>query len=145
MQEAITALECCRKPVIAAVHGACIGGAIDLITACDIRYCSSDAFFSIKEVDLAMTTDLGILQRLPSNVGSGNAMELALTGRRFTGSEAKDLCLVSKVFTSKEALEEGVKIVADVMVLNLTWHSHSFHSFIYRLFFVLHALEDPVG
>ncbi|XP_049366959.1 delta(3,5)-Delta(2,4)-dienoyl-CoA isomerase, peroxisomal isoform X2 [Solanum verrucosum] len=113
MQEAITALECCRKPVIAAVHGACIGGAIDLITACDIRYCSSDAFFSIKEVDLAMTADLGILQRLPSIVGSGNAMELALTGRRFTGSEAKDLCLVSKVFTSKEALEEGVKVVAD--------------------------------
>ncbi|KAL3337441.1 hypothetical protein AABB24_029876 [Solanum stoloniferum] len=113
MQEAITALECCRKPMIATVHGACIGGAIDLITACDIRYCSSDAFFSIKEVDLAMTADLGILQRLPSIVGSGNAMELALTGRRFTGSEAKDLCLVSNVFTSKEALEETVKVVAD--------------------------------
>ncbi|KAH0672470.1 hypothetical protein KY290_024703 [Solanum tuberosum] len=60
-----------------------------------------------------MTADLGILQMLPSIVGSGNAMELALTGRRFTGSEAKDLCLVSKVFTSKEALEEGVKVVAD--------------------------------
>ncbi|KAL3368713.1 hypothetical protein AABB24_009510 [Solanum stoloniferum] len=113
LQEAITALECCRKPVIAAVHGACIGGAIDIITACDIRYCSSDAFFSVKEVDLAITADLGTLQRLPSIVGFGNAMELALTGRRFTGSEAKDLGLVSKLFTSKEALEEGVKVVAE--------------------------------
>uniref|UniRef100_A0A3Q7GJ53 Uncharacterized protein n=1 Tax=Solanum lycopersicum TaxID=4081 RepID=A0A3Q7GJ53_SOLLC len=112
LQEAITALECCRKPVIAAVHGACIGGAIDIITACDIRYCSTDAFFSVKEVDLAITADLGTLQRLPSIVGFGNAMELALTGRRFTGSEAKDLGLVSKLFTSKEALEEGVKVVA---------------------------------
>ncbi|KAH0669320.1 hypothetical protein KY289_023813 [Solanum tuberosum] len=113
LQEAITALECCRKPVIAAVHGACIGGAIDIITACDIRYCSSDAFFSVKEVDLAITADLGTLQRLPGIVGFGNAMELALTGRRFTGSEAKDLGLVSKLFTSKEALEEGVKFVAE--------------------------------
>lgn len=113
LQEAITAIECCRKPVIAAVHGACIGGAIDIITACDIRYCSSDAFFSVKEVDLAITADLGTLQRLPSIVGFGNAMELALTGRRFTGSEAKDLGLVSKVFTSKQALEEGVEVVAE--------------------------------
>ncbi|MCD7453436.1 delta(3,5)-delta(2,4)-dienoyl-CoA isomerase [Datura stramonium] len=113
LQEAITALECCRKPVIAAVHGACIGGAIDIITACDIRFCSSDAFFSVKEVDLAITADLGTLQRLPSIVGFGNAMELALTGRRFMASEAKDLGLVSKVFTSKQALEEGVKLVAE--------------------------------
>ncbi|CAN4124166.1 unnamed protein product [Withania somnifera] len=113
LQEAITALESCRKPVIAAVHGACIGGAIDIITACDIRFCSSDAFFSVKEVDLAITADLGTLQRLPSLVGFGNAMELALTGRRFMSSEAKDLGLVSKVFSSKEALEEGVKVVAE--------------------------------
>ncbi|KAF3630417.1 hypothetical protein FXO37_28481 [Capsicum annuum] len=69
LQEAITALECCRKPVIAAVHGACIGGAIDIITACDIRFCSSDAFFSVKEVDLAITADLGTLQRLPVLLG----------------------------------------------------------------------------
>lgn len=113
LQEAINSIECCRKPVIAAVHGACIGGAIDIITACDIRYCTSDSFFSVKEVDLAITADMGTLQRLPSIVGFGNAMELALTGRRFTGSEAKELGLVSKLFTSKEALEEGVKVVAE--------------------------------
>ncbi|XP_060214249.1 delta(3,5)-Delta(2,4)-dienoyl-CoA isomerase, peroxisomal [Lycium barbarum] len=113
LQEAITALECCRKPVIASVHGACIGGAIDIITACDIRFCSSDAFFSVKEVDLAIPADLGTLQRLPTIVGFGNAMELALTGRRFNGDEAKSLGLVSRVFSSKEALEEGVKVVAE--------------------------------
>ncbi|KAK2636861.1 hypothetical protein Ddye_031653 [Dipteronia dyeriana] len=112
-QEAITAIELCRKPVIARVHGACIGGGIDIITACDIRFCSKDAFFSVKEVDLGMTADLGTLQRLPTIVGFGNAMELALTGRRFAGSEAKELGLVSRVFGSKEELEEGVRVVAE--------------------------------
>ncbi|KAL6969220.1 delta(3,5)-delta(2,4)-dienoyl-CoA isomerase [Sarracenia purpurea var. burkii] len=113
MQDAITAIERCRKPVIAAVHGACIGGGIDIITACDIRYCTDDAFFSVKEVDLAITADLGTLQRLPSIVGYGKAMELALTGRRFSGSQAKELGLVSEVFSSKNAMDEGVRAVAE--------------------------------
>ncbi|CAH9080303.1 unnamed protein product [Cuscuta europaea] len=113
LQDAVTAIERCRKPVISSIHGACIGGAIDIITACDIRYCSADAFFSVKEVDLAITADLGTLQRLPSIIGFGNAMELSLTGRRITASEAKELGLVSKVFATKEALEEGVRIVAE--------------------------------
>lgn len=112
LQEAVTAIETCRKPVIAAVHGACIGGAIDIITACDIRYCAADAYFSVREVDMAITADLGTLQRLPGIVGYGNAMELSLTGRKFTGSEAKELGLISKVFATKEALEEGVRAVA---------------------------------
>ncbi|OVA09620.1 Crotonase superfamily [Macleaya cordata] len=113
LQAAITALERCRKPVIAGIHGGCIGGGIDLVTACDIRYCTEDAFFSVKEVDLAITADLGTLQRLPSIVGYGNAMELALTGRRFSGPEAKVLGLVSRVFSSKDALEQGVITVAE--------------------------------
>ncbi|GFZ21087.1 delta(3,5),delta(2,4)-dienoyl-CoA isomerase 1 [Actinidia rufa] len=113
MQDAITAVEKCRKPVIAAVQGACIGGGIDIITACDLRYCTEDSFFSVKEVDLAITADLGTLQRLPTIVGYGNAMELALTGRRFSGSEAKSLGLVSKVFSSKDAMDEGVQAVAE--------------------------------
>lgn len=113
LQEAITAIERCRKPVIVAVHGACIGGGIDIITACDIRFCTEDAFFSVKEVDLAITADLGTLQRLPGIVGFGNAMELALTGRRFSGSEAKQMGLVSRAFTSREALEEGTRAVAE--------------------------------
>ncbi|KAJ6702161.1 DELTA(35)-DELTA(24)-DIENOYL-COA ISOMERASE MITOCHONDRIAL [Salix koriyanagi] len=113
LQEAITAIERCRKPVIAAIKGACIGGGIDIVTACDIRYCSKDAFFSVKEVDMGLTADLGTLQRLPGIVGFGNAMELALTGRRFSGQEAKELGLVSRVFGSKEELDEGVKIIAE--------------------------------
>lgn len=113
MQDAITAIERCRKPVIAAVHGACLGGGIDIITACDIRFCSADAFFVVKEVDLAITADLGTLQRLPAIVGFGNAMELALTGRRFSSSEAKEMGLVSKVFASREAMEEGVRAIAE--------------------------------
>ncbi|KAH7570544.1 hypothetical protein JRO89_XS05G0130100 [Xanthoceras sorbifolium] len=113
LQEAITAIERCRKPVIACVHGACIGGGIDIITACDIRFCTKDSFFSVKEVDLAITADLGTLQRLPAIVGFGNAMELALTGRRFSGSEAKQLGLVSRVFGSKEELDSFVRVVAE--------------------------------
>ena len=113
MQDAITALERCRKPVIAAIHGACIGGGVDIVTACDVRYCSDDAFFSVKEVDLAITADLGTLQRLPSIVGYGHALELALTGRRFSGQEAKELGLVSKVFGSKQELETGVRLVVE--------------------------------
>lgn len=112
LQAAITALEECRKPVIASIHGACIGGAVDILTACDIRYCTEDAFFSVKEVDLAITADLGTLQRLPAIVGYGNAMELALTGRRFSASEAEQMGLVSRVFASKHALDEFVASVA---------------------------------
>lgn len=99
--------------MIAAIKGACIGGGIDIVTACDIRYCSEDAFFSVKEVDLGLTADLGTLQRLPGIVGFGNAMELALTGRRFSGQEAKEFGLVSQVFGSNEELDEGVKIIAE--------------------------------
>lgn len=113
MQDAIMAIEKCRKPVIVGVHGACIGGGIDLITACDIRFCTRDAFFSVKEVDLAITADLGTLQRLPAIVGYGNAMELALTGRRFTGTEAKEMGLVSLAYPSREALDQGIRAVAE--------------------------------
>ncbi|KAK4486051.1 hypothetical protein RD792_008714 [Penstemon davidsonii] len=113
LQRAVTAIEEFRKPVIAAVHGACVGAGVDLITACDIRYCTESAFFVVKEVDLGITADLGSLQRLPGIVGFGNAMELALTGRRFSGSEAKELGLVSRVFSNKESLEEGVAQIAE--------------------------------
>ncbi|KAF7838986.1 delta(3,5)-Delta(2,4)-dienoyl-CoA isomerase, peroxisomal [Senna tora] len=115
MQDAITAIERCRKPVIASIHGACIGGGVDIITACDIRFCTKDAIFSVKEVDLAITADLGTLQRLPSIVGYGNAIELALTARRFSGLEAKELSLVSRVFDSKHELDEAVRDVAEAM------------------------------
>ncbi|KAM1171115.1 hypothetical protein FF1_021525 [Malus domestica] len=97
--------------MITSIHGACIGGGIDIVAACDIRYCSKDAFFSVKEVHLAITADLGTLQRLPGIVGY--AIELALTGRSFSGTEAKQLGLVSRVFDSKEELDNGVLLIAE--------------------------------
>ncbi|KAG2706515.1 hypothetical protein I3843_05G095400 [Carya illinoinensis] len=113
LQDSITAIERCRKPVIAAVHGACIGAGVDIVTACDIRCCTEDAFFSVKEVDLAITADLGTLQRLPAIVGYGNAMELALSGRRFWGPEAKELGLVSKTFCSKDEMDKELGLLAE--------------------------------
>ena len=98
--------------MIASILGACIGGGIDIITACDIRMCTKEAFFSVKEVDMALAADLGTLQRLPLIVGFGNAMELALTGRTFSGEEAKELGLVSRVFDSKHDLDQAVMDLA---------------------------------
>ncbi|KAM0856851.1 hypothetical protein ACQ4PT_048893 [Festuca glaucescens] len=106
LQAAFTAVELCRKPVIAAVHGACLGAGVELVAACDIRYCSKDATFVLKEVDMAIVADLGALQRLPRIVGYGNAADLALTGRRITALEAKEMGLVSRVFDSKQELDE---------------------------------------
>lgn len=112
MQDAVSAIERCRKPVIAAVHGACVGGGVDIITACDIRYCASGALFSVKEVDLAITADLGTLQRLPGIIGQGAARELALTGRQVSAEEARSLGLVSAVFPTADALTAGAAAAA---------------------------------
>uniref|UniRef100_A0ACD5XCC4 Uncharacterized protein n=1 Tax=Avena sativa TaxID=4498 RepID=A0ACD5XCC4_AVESA len=121
MQAALTAVELCRKPVIAAVHGACVGGGVDLVAACDIRYCSKDATFVLKEVDMAIVADLGALQRLPGIVGYGNVAELALTGRRITALEAREMGLVSKVFDSKQELDAGVAKIAKEISEKSAW------------------------
>ncbi|XP_065858146.1 delta(3,5)-Delta(2,4)-dienoyl-CoA isomerase, peroxisomal-like [Euphorbia lathyris] len=113
LQVAFTAVERCRKPVIASIHGYCVGGGIDLVTACDIRFCTHDTIFTAKQIDVGFTADMGTLQRLPAIVGYGNAMEVALTARKFSGQEAKDMGLVSRVFESKQALDEGVMRVAE--------------------------------
>lgn len=112
MQAGISAVERCRRPVIAAVHGACVGGGVDLATACDLRYCSEDAFFSVKEVDLAIAADLGTLQRLPAIVGHGNAAEMALTGRKVPAAEARAMGLVSAVFPSRQEMDAAVMAIA---------------------------------
>ena len=104
MQEALTAIERCRKPVLAAVHGACVGAGVDLVSACDMRYCSADATFSIKEVDVGMTADVGTLQRLPKLIGEGMVRELAYTGRGVSGQEAKDIGLVNRCHADPETL-----------------------------------------
>lgn len=112
LQDTLTSLERCRKPVLAAVHGACVGGGIDLITCADMRYCSSDAYFTIKEIDIGMTADVGTLQRLPKLIGEGMARELAYTGRKVDAAEARDIHLVNRVFESPEALRAGVLEIA---------------------------------
>lgn len=108
LQDTLSSIERCRKPVIAAIHGACVGGGIDLITACDMRYCSTDAKFSVKEIDVGMTADVGTLQRLPRLIGEGMARELAYTGRFVDGTEAKDIRLVNRCFETPDSLHAGV-------------------------------------
>ena len=112
LQDTLTSLERCRKPVLAAIHGGCIGGGIDLVTCADMRYCSLDAYFTIKEIDMGMVADVGTLQRLPQLIGEGMARELAYTGRRFTATEAREMRLVNQVFDSRDALYAGVRAIA---------------------------------
>ena len=108
LQDAISAPEVCAIPVIAAISGYCIGGAVDLITSCDLRYCTDDSTFCIKETDLAMVADIGTLQRLPKLIGDQQTRELAYTGRTITGSEAQSLGLVLKSFATEEMMRQHV-------------------------------------
>ena len=112
LQDAFTALEECRMPTIASIHGACVGGAIDMVAACDMRYCSENAFFKIAEVDIGIAADVGTLQRLPSLIPLASLRGLAFTGRKFDSAEAKSLGLVNEVFTSEDILHEEVQKVA---------------------------------
>ena len=115
-QSSFTAIEECAKPVIAAVHAACIGGGVDLITAADIRYCTSDAYFQVKEVDIGMAADVGTLQRLPKVVGSESLVrELALTARQMFADEAHRCGLVSRVLPDRESLLAAALDVAGMI------------------------------
>lgn len=108
LQDTLTWFERCRKPVLAAISGACIGAGLDLAVACDLRYASADAQFVLKEVDMGLAADVGVLQRLPRIVGEGIARELAYTGRAVTGTEAAELRLVNRCYDSPEELRKGV-------------------------------------
>lgn len=108
LQQTVSSIEKCSKPVIAAIHNGCIGGGVDIATACDMRYCSEDAYFTIKEIDLGMVADLGTLQRLPKIIPPGMAAEMAYTGRKVLGQEAKNIGLVNHCYASKKTLMEGV-------------------------------------
>jgi enoyl-CoA hydratase len=103
-QAGFNAIEQARMPVIAAIHGACIGGAVDLIAACDVRLCSSDARFSIKEVDLAVVPDVGTLQRLRHVISHAAVAELSLTAETFNAERALSLGLVSRICEDKAAV-----------------------------------------
>ncbi|MBT3533524.1 MAG: crotonase/enoyl-CoA hydratase family protein [Rhodospirillaceae bacterium] len=112
MQDSMSVLDRCRLPVLAAIQGACIGGGIDLISACDMRYCAEDAFFSIQETNIGMTADVGTLQRLPHILPHGIVRELTFTGRRMMAAEAREWGLVNQVFADQEALVDGVMDIA---------------------------------
>lgn len=115
LQQSITAIEKCSKPVLAAIHNGCIGGGVDIATACDMRYCTEDAYFTVKEIDLGMVADIGTLQRLPKIISPGMAAEMAYTGRKVFGPEAKSIGLVNQYFDSKETLLEGVMKLASTI------------------------------
>lgn len=115
LQDCLSSIEQCRKPVLAAIQGACIGGALDMVTCCDMRYASADAVFSVREVDVGMAADVGTLQRLPRLVPEGVARELAYTGRNVEAAEAERIGLVNRAFASAEELAAGVMQIAQAI------------------------------
>ncbi len=104
IQATFTKLETLRIPVIAAIQGGCIGGAVDMVTACCIRYATADAFFCIQEINIGMVADVGTLQRLPKLVPLGVVKELAYTGRRLGAHKALGYGLVNEVFDTQDAM-----------------------------------------
>jgi len=112
MQATFTKLETLRIPVIAAIQGGCIGGAVDMVTACCLRYATADAFFCIQEINIGMVADVGTLQRLPKLVPLAVVKELAYTGRRLSAARALGYGLVNEVFDSADALLAGALLCA---------------------------------
>lgn len=108
LQASISSLELLRVPVIAAVHGACIGGGVDLIAACDMRYASADARFCIKEVDVGIVADVGTTQRLRHVIGLAALTELSFTAETFDAAKAERLGLVGPVQADRDALHAHV-------------------------------------
>lgn len=124
MQGAITAVADCRTPTIASVHGWCIGGGVDLISAVDIRYASADAKFSVREVKLAIVADVGSLARLPYILNDGHLRELALTGKDIDAARAEKIGLVNDVYADADACLAAAHATAAEIAANppLTVH-----------------------
>lgn len=111
-QDAITTVARCRKPVIAAVHGYCLGGGIDLITACDIRLAAADAVFSVRETRIAIVADVGTLQRLPAIIGKGHVAEMVYSGADLSAQRAKEIHLVNEVYGDQAATVQAARDLA---------------------------------
>jgi len=118
LQDSITAVARCPKPVIAAVHGYCIGGGVDLIAACDIRLASADAVFSVREAKMAIVADLGSLQRLPAIISAGHVAELAFTGKDISAERAKEIGLVNNVAADAEGVLKAAGSLAAEIASN---------------------------
>jgi len=112
LQGSFSAFEQARMPVLAAIQGGCIGGAVDLVTACDMRYASADAFFCVQEINIGMTADVGTLQRLPKIIPEGVAREMAYRGNRLPAARAYEVGLVNEVFDDHDSLVSGTLEIA---------------------------------
>jgi enoyl-CoA hydratase len=112
LQKSFSCLEEARMPVLAAIQGACVGGGVDLATACDVRYVTEDTFFQIAEINIGMTADVGTFPRLCKLIPEGWVRELAYTGARLPAAKAKEIGLVNEVFQTKAAMLEHVMKVA---------------------------------
>lgn len=113
LQGSFSCLDNARMPVIAAIQGGCIGGGVDMVSACDIRYATEDAFFQIQEINLGMTADVGTFPRLCKLIPEGWVRELAYAGRRLPSQKAKEIGLVNDVFETQEAMLAHVMELAD--------------------------------
>ena len=115
LQATFTSIAENSKPVIAAIHGHCIGAGVDLITACDMRFAASDAVFTVRETKLAMVADVGTLQRLPKIVNPGHLAEIVYTGKDFDAAEAAEIGLVTRVLPDAEAVvSEAISTAQDI-------------------------------
>src|SRR4029078_8409125 len=112
LQDSFTALEQARMPVLTAIQGGCIGGAVDMVSAADLRYCTADAFFCVMEINIGMTADVGTLQRLPKIIPEGVAREMAFTGDPLPAERAREIGLVNELFDDHASLVEGVLEIA---------------------------------
>jgi enoyl-CoA hydratase len=118
LQQSISAVADCPKPVIAAIHGYCIGGGVDLACACDIRLASADAVFSVRETKVAIVADLVSLQRLPHIIGKGHVAELAFTGKDISAARAKEIGLVNEVCADADAVVSAARSMAAEIASN---------------------------
>lgn len=118
LQDSVTAVAECRKPVIAAVSGWCVGGGLDLIAAVDIRYASAEATFSLREAKVAIVADVGSLHRLPAIIGEGHLRELAFTGKDIDAARAEEIGLVNDVFPDQRTVLEAAHATAREIAAN---------------------------
>jgi len=112
LQGNLNAIEKCRVPVLAAIHKTCIGGGVDMTCCADMRYATEDAYFSIREIDIGMTADIGTLQRLPKIIPDGVVRELAYTGRNMDAEEAREVGFVNRVFEDRDTMLREVTAIA---------------------------------
>ncbi|MEM6348849.1 MAG: crotonase/enoyl-CoA hydratase family protein [Bacteroidota bacterium] len=115
LQSTVTAIENCRKPVLAAIDNGCIGAGVDIVSACDMRYITEKGYFSVREIDMAIVADLGTLQRLPKIISEGMAREMAFSGRKVGAEEALRIGLVNRVYVDREEMLTQVMALAKSM------------------------------